>query len=179
MQEDVDMLCVAQSRDPGPVRFSQPVPFKDLFEQVQNTLTVKKIFAFTNDGSGGFHLREVGSLQLSFVALSEQTQPPAPLPPISPPAPAIQAPIYSADQEPEEEDEEEPALNRYPTFPVVVKPTRKANRKKQSRVPAKTSAISIPSRASNLTAGAISVDGFVPAQDGQADQHDLTTGWND
>jgi len=179
-----DMLCVAQAK--GSLQFSQPLPFKELFRKIQETLQVDKVFAMLPDGRGGYSLREVGRLDLTFVLPSEVAEPPSPRPP-----------SYQQEAAAEEEPPTpRPVKQRKPRTvkprPSVLPPPEpepqtdfdrqlaKTNPSNQPRSTPSAPAVehkSRPGKAARGVAGGISVDGFIPASPEASKAHDFTTGW--
>lgn len=70
-------LCVAKGK--SDLTFSQPQPFKDLFQKVTDAIPVQQVFVLIPDNEGGFVMRPAGVLELTFRAFDEvqvEIQPP-------------------------------------------------------------------------------------------------------
>jgi len=133
-------LVVARIRGDKPT-FTPVLPFKELFDAVQDKLPVDKVY-IVQEGSGGYAFREVGALMVTFQAIGES------LPPPEPPAPPTFQP------------KEKRMTNEQPK-----KEVKKAPKKKVVAEP-----VTPPADAKKTMAGSMTVDTFTPAQPSQAKQ---------
>lgn len=176
-----DMLCVAQAK--GSLQFSQPLPFKELFKKIQDTLQVDKVFAMLPDGRGGYSLREVGRLDLTFVLPSEVAELPSPRPPLpqeeeldeEPPTPR---PVKTRKKRSVTAQTLPPPEPDLPTdFDRQLAKTNPSNQPRSTPPAPAVPHKSKPGKAARGVAGGISVDGFIPASPEASKAHDFTTGW--